>query len=282
MKWIRALALLAVGSINLAAQAVPVQYIVDGLVSGNYSYGEAVFDVNGNHVVDQTGNWVFNDVYASVDQRMVMIMDGDTDSVVFSGYTPASPGRPEHAVFTQPNFSRVALLFPDWQQSDPPLLYPMFVANPELYLLQADNYGPAYIRSSDGQQDNIGQYLDWSFCLYSCEGSQELIAGSAQVAPPSSFSPRVDLARSFLANSPQDLTVSMNDVLLDTRGPFTDRYRYGQLEIFSFNQATFAVSPIPEPETYALMLAGLGAAFIRLRRRRAQGGSPRGLLPLAA
>jgi hypothetical protein len=37
----------------------------------------------------------------------------------------------------------------------------------------------------------------------------------------------------------------MNDVLLDTRGPFNDKYRYGTLEIFSFNQATFALSPLP-------------------------------------
>jgi hypothetical protein len=38
----------------------------------------------------------------------------------------------------------------------------------------------------------------------------------------------------------------------------------------AFEVANFNVTPVPEPETYALMLAGLGALGAALQRRRNQ------------
>ncbi len=46
----------------------------------------------------------------------------------------------------------------------------------------------------------------------------------------------------------------------------------GGFETFFVGNATTAVTPVPEPQTYALMLAGLGAlGFVARRRRRSEG-----------
>jgi len=44
--------------------------------------------------------------------------------------------------------------------------------------------------------------------------------------------------------------------------------RYSQDHDFSVAQVSFAVSPIPEPQAYAMLLAGLGLLGFEARRRR--------------
>ena len=109
-------------------------------------------------------------------------------------------------------------------------------------------------------QDNLGDVALPSFDVWSFEGNQWLLKGSLNNPASSANDNDPYSAAQHPFYTLSNLNIQSNQVRVTARanGPW----------IF-IDEVKFQASPVPEPETYAMMLAGLGVLAALARRRKA-------------
>ncbi len=124
-------------------------------------------------------------------------------------------------------------------------------------------------------QRNSNTASAWTALLYTVDGENWITATTFQMTTGGSFVNNISYDFSGIAGVNDNANFGLQ--LLATFAPGTSSYagtsgNYGASGTIRYDMVTLTgdvISAVPEPQTYALMLAGLGIVGASLRRRRA-------------